>query len=279
MDDGNWIVSNLQNALNTWNEKLSEIWTIIAESPEDFKGGGIWGVILDINGALQAIGLALLVLFFVTGVMKTLGSISETKRPETAFRLFIRFVLAKGAVTYGLELMTAFFAIIQGVISTTMEAAGLASPSPIQLPDEIREAVHGLGFLASIPIWAVTFLGSLFIMVLSFIMILSVYGRFFKLYMYTAISPLPLAAFAGEPTANIGKSFLKSYAGICMEGAVIVLACVIFSVFAASPPVAGASSDASTLVWGYVGELIFNLLILVGTVKMADHICKEMLGL
>lgn len=279
MDDGNWIVSNLQNALDTWNDKLSEIWTIITQSPEEFKGGGIWAVILNVNGALQAIGLALLVLFFVTGVMKTLGSLAETKRPETAFRLFIRFVLAKAAVTYGLELMTAFFKIIQGVISTTMEAAGLSSPSPVLLPEEIREAVHNLGFLASIPIWAVTFIGSLFIMVLSFIMILSVYGRFFKLYMYTAISPLPLSAFGGEPTANVGKSFLKSYAGVCMEGAIIVLACIIFSVFAASPPVAGASSDASTLVWTYVGELIFNLLILVGTVKMADRVVKEMLGL
>ena len=58
----NWIVQNLENALNTWNEKLSEIWTLITQSPETFKGGSIWNVVVNIHGALQAIGYALLVL-------------------------------------------------------------------------------------------------------------------------------------------------------------------------------------------------------------------------
>ena len=57
------------------------------------------------------------------------------------------------------------------------------------------------------------------------------------MFMYTAIAPIPLSSFAGEPSQNIGKSFLKGYAAVCLEGAIIVLACIIFSVFAASPPV------------------------------------------
>ena len=69
----NWIVQNLENALETWNEKLSEIWQLITQSPESFKGGTIWNVIVNIHGAVQAIGLALLVLFFVVGVMRTCG--------------------------------------------------------------------------------------------------------------------------------------------------------------------------------------------------------------
>lgn len=73
----NWVVQNLENALNTWNEKLAEIWTLITQSPEQFKGGAIWNVIVDIHGALQAVGLALLVLFFVVGMMKTCGSFAE----------------------------------------------------------------------------------------------------------------------------------------------------------------------------------------------------------
>ena len=79
MESDNWIVQNLQNALNTWNEKLAEIWQILTQSPEVFKGGGIWDVIVQIHGALMAIGLALLVLFFVVGVMKTCGSFAEVK--------------------------------------------------------------------------------------------------------------------------------------------------------------------------------------------------------
>lgn len=275
----NWVVQNLQNALNVWNEKLSEIWTLITQSPQTFKGGDIWNVVSSIHGALQAIGYALLVLFFVIGMVKTCGSFAEVKKPEHAVKLFVRFAIAKGVITYGMELMMALLDIIQGVISTIMGAAGFGSPQETVLPNTIINVIEDCGFFESIPLWAVTLIGGLFIWVLSFIMILSVYGRFFKLYMYTAIAPIPLSAFAGEPSQNIGKSFLKSYAAVLLEGAIIVLACIIFSVFASSPPVVDPNAAAASMVWSYIGELIFNMLILVGSVKMADRVVKEMLGL
>ena len=275
----NWVVQNLENALNTWNEKLAEIWMLITQSPEEFKGGAIWDVILNIHGALQAIGYALLVLFFLVGMIKTCGSFSETKRPETAFRLFIRFAIAKGVVTYGLELMLALFDIIQGITPTVMDTAGIGTAEETVLPTEIVTTVEECGFLESVPLWAVTIIGSLFITVLSFIMILTVYGRFFKLFLYTAIAPVPLAAFAGEPTQSIGISFLKSYAAVCLEGVIIVLSCIIFSLFASSPPVVNTGASAVSMVWSYIGELVFNMLVLVGAVKMADRVVKEMLSL
>ena len=275
----NWVVQNLQNALDTWNMKLAEIWQILTQSPENFKGGGIWQVIVQIHGALQAIGYALLVLFFVVGVVKTCGSFTEVKRPEHALKIFIRFAIAKGVVTYGLELMMALFNIIQGVISTIMQTAGFGSTEDAVLPDEIIEAVEDCGFFESIPLWAVTLIGGLYITVLSFIMIMSVYGRFFRLYLYTAIAPIPLSSFAGEPSQNIGKSFLKSYAAVCLEGAIVVLACIIFSLFASSPPVVNPDAAAVTMVWSYIGELIFNMLVLVGAVKMSDRVVREMMGL
>ena len=74
----NWVVQNLQNALDTWNKYLSEIWQLITQSPEQFKGGSIWGVIVNIHDAVRAIGLALLVLFFVVGVMRQLCRGKET---------------------------------------------------------------------------------------------------------------------------------------------------------------------------------------------------------
>lgn len=275
----NWVVQNLQNALDTWNSKLAEIWQILTQSPENFKGGGIWQVIVQIHGALQAIGYALLVLFFVVGVVKTCGSFTEVKRPEHALKIFIRFAIAKGVVTYGLELMMALFNIIQGVTSTIMQTAGFGSTEDTVLPDEIIEAVEDCGFFESIPLWAVTLIGGLFITVLSFIMIMSVYGRFFRLFLYTAIAPIPLSSFAGEPSQNIGRSFLKSYAAVCLEGAIVVLACIIFSLFASSPPVVDLDAAAVTMVWSYIGELIFNMLVLVGAVKMSDRVVREMMGL
>lgn len=279
VESDNWVVQNLQNALDTWNGKLAEIWQILTQSPETFKGGGIWKAIVDIHGALQAVAYALLVLFFVIGVVKTCGSFTEVKKPEHALKLFVRFAIAKGVITYGLELMMALFQIVQGVISTIMKTAGFGTAEKTVLPDEIVKAVEDCGFFESIPLWAVTLIGGLFITVLSFIMIMSVYGRFFRLYLYTAIAPLPLSAFAGEPSQNVGKSFLKSYAAVCLEGAIIVLACIIFSLFATSPPVVNPEAAAVTMVWSYIGELVFNMLVLVGAVKMADRVVREMMGL
>lgn len=279
MSKNSWIEDNLENALDTWNEKMNEIWQLVTQSPADFKGGGIWRVILDIHGALQATGLALLVLFFVVGVVKTTGSFAEMKKPELAVKLFVRFVLAKAVVTYGLDLMMALFTIIQGIISTMMEHSGFGSSETMALPETIAQAIEDVGFWQSIPLWVVTLLGSLFITVLSFIMILSVYGRFFRIYLYTAIAPVPLSSFAGEPTQSIGKSFLKGYAAACLEGAVIVLACIIYSAFATAPPAVDEGAGAVTMVWTYIGELIFNMLVLVGMVKMADRIVREMMGL
>lgn len=273
------IIDNLTSALNTWNEKLAEIWMLLTQSPESFKGGDIWNIIVKIHGALQAIGLSLLVLFFLWGLIRTCTNWQDIKRPEHAFKLFLRFVIARGLVMYGMELMTGIFEIVQGVISTITRTVGLGTAESTVIPQEIIDAVNNTGFLESIPLWAVTLLGSVFITILSFIMILTVYGRFFKIYMYTAISPIPLAAAAGESTQNTAFPFIKSYAGVCLEGAIILLSCVIFSAFASSAPAIDTSASAVSMIWSYIGELIFNMLVLVGTIKMSDRIVKEMMGL
>lgn len=275
----NWVVQNLQNALTTWNEKQSEIWTLISQSPTEFKNGDIWNIVTNIHGALQAIALALLVVFFLVGVIKTCGSIAEVKRVEQAFKLFIRFAIAKVVVTHGLELLMAVFKIIQGTITSILNASGMGSATPLALPDQIIKSVEACGFFESIPLWAVTLIGGLLVTVLSFVMILTVYGRFFKIYMYTAIAPIPLATFAGVPTQSVGKSFLKSYCAVCLEGAVIVLACIIFSAFSSGTYEIDATKTAVTQVWSYIGEVVFNMLVLVGTVKMSDRVVREMMGL
>lgn len=275
----NWVVQNLERALETWNEKFAELWTLLTQSPENFKGGAIWNVIVNIHGTLQAIGYALLVLFFVIGVVKTCGSFVEVKKPEHALKLFIRFAIAKIVITNGMELLLKLIAIMQGVIAKIMSSSGIGASSSTVLPAGIVQAIEDCGFWESIPLWAVTLIGGLFITILAFIMIMSVYGRFFKIYMYAAIAPVPLATFAGEPTQNVGKTFLKSFCAVLLEGGIIVLACIIFSVFASSPPVVDGSASAVTQVWTYVGELIFNMLVLTGSVKMADKIVREMMGL
>ena len=280
MGSGNWIVDNLNSALNTWNNKLAEIWQLISTSPEEFKGGGIWDVIVGINGGLQAIGYALLVLFFVMGIVKTCGSFTEFKKPELVFKSFIRFILAQAAVGHGMELMMAVFRVAQGMVSSIISSSGLSALTATTLPDEMVTIIEDVGLIESIPLWAVTLLGSLFIWVLALVMILTVYSRFFKLYIATAIAPVPLVSFAGQPSSSIGMAFVKSYAAICLEDCVIVLACVIFSAFASTPPaIVDTTLAPATIVWNYVGELVFNMLVLVGAIKMSDRLIRELMGL
>ena len=208
------------------------------------------------------------------------ASFRELQRPEFALRHFIRLAAAKVAVSRGMEIMTAIFNICGGVVQTALSGIGGAVSTATTLPTEIVSAIEDVGFLQSIPLWLVSLLGSLFITVMSFILILTVYGRFFKLYLYTAISPLPLSAFAGEGTSGVGKSFIKSYIGVCMEGAVIVLACLIYTAFLnSSAPAVDADLPAVTMAWKYIGQLIFNMLVLTGLVKGADRIVREMFGL
>ena len=205
----NWVVQNLENALNTWNQKLTEIWQLITQSPQQFKGGTIWNVIVNIHGAVQAIGLALLVLFFVVGIVKTCGSFAEVRKPEHALKLFIRFAIAKGVVTYGLELMLALFNIVQGLVSTIMTSGGLGAAQQTILPQEIVNAVENSDFWDQIPLWAVTLIGSLFIVILSFIMIMTVYGRFFQIVPLYSDCPSSSFNICRRTYAACWKEFYK----------------------------------------------------------------------
>lgn len=272
----NWIIENLNSAFSTWNGKLAELWALAATSPQQFKDGAVWAVMQRIHTSLLAIGYGLLILFFAMDLFQNTADLHELKRPEAAVQYLVRFVAAKALVTYGMEILLMIFEIGNGVVSQVSAGMGSISQAMVTLPGEIETAVTQIGFLASIPLWLVTLLGSLCITVLSFVMILTVYGRFFRLYLYAALAPIPLAGFAGQRTQSMGVAFLKSYAGICLEGAVIVLACVIYGSFVSTPSV--PAGEAITMVWTYLGETIFNMLVLVGLVKGADRVVHEMMG-
>lgn len=276
---GQQIINSLNNALSMWNEKFSEIYTLIVTAPEDFRGGGIWTVIVGVYQAMRGIGIALLVLFFFAGIVKTYGSFGEIRRPEIAFQLLFRFVLAKVVVTNALGLMQQFIGIGSGVVTSVMSASGFAAGEALVLPEEITAAAEGIGIIARLGAWLLSFVCLLVVTVLSFFMLLTVYARFFKNYIMTALAPIPLAGFAGQPTASMGVAFIRSYAAVLLEGAVIVLACVIYSAYAASAPALDAGTSAQSMIFTYMGQLIFNMLVLVGTIRLADRLVRDMIGL
>lgn len=275
----NWILQNISKALQIWNEKLTEIMELLFMPPQRFRNGVIWNVMLTVHSSLQAVGFALLVLFFLLGIMKTCGSLTELRRPESVLKAFVRFAAAKAAVTYGMDILQAFLQIGQGITSRMLGPDGLVLKGYDSIPQELEQAVERCGFLESVPLWAVTLIGGLIVWVLSFLMILDVYGRFFRIYLYMAIAPVPLSAFAGEPTQSMGIGFLRSFAAACLEGAVTALSCVIFSAYASSPPSVDPAAAPAAMVWSWYGELIFDMLILVGTVRLSDRVVREITGI
>ena len=182
----NWIVENLNNAFSTWNGKLGELWGLVTTGPQTFKGGAVWSVMQTLHNGMVGIGYALVVLFFAISLCKNTMNFHELKRPEAAIHYFLRFVAAKALVGYGMDIMLNVFSICNGIVTDMADSMGGISEAMVSLPAEMQTAIENVGFLASIPLWLVTILGSLFITVLSFVMILTVYGRFFRLYIHSA---------------------------------------------------------------------------------------------
>lgn len=243
----NWIVESLNNAFSTWNGKLTELWGLVTTSPQTFKGGAVWGVMQSLHNAMIGIGYALIVLFFAISLFKNTANFHELKRPEAAVYYLIRFVAAKALVGYGMDIMLNIFSICNGIVSDMAAGMGGISQAMVALPGEVQSAIENVGFLASIPLWLVTILDSLFITVVSFVMILTVYGRFFRLYMVHGAGSLAAGELCrGKHT--VGRhSFIKSYVGVCLEGAVIVLACVIYAAFVSTPTVSGGEANGVSM--------------------------------
>ena len=276
-----WLIDSLQNALSSWSRIQELIVGEMFTSPDVYRSGSIWTVMTTIYGGIQSIGYALLVLFFVIGVIKTCGSFSEMKRPELALKLFVRFAIAKAVITYGLDILLVFIRIAQGVIGKIYISTGLTPGTAITVPDEVIEAIENSRLFENIPLVMLTWIGILLIWVVSLVILIACFGRMFKVFMYVAVSPIPLATFAGEPTQNIGKSFLKSFAGVCMEGVVILLACAIFTAYGSTSLISGPDTNVTnaSIVWNYFADLMVYLFVLAAAIKTADRVSKEMMGL
>ena len=271
--DWSGIITNLNNGLQEFNGRYQEILNIITNPIETYMGGNIYRVVEDINGGLKAIGYSLVVVFGLISYMKSSITFQDMKRPEQYLRMVLHFILGKGAIDFGMPLMLLIFNT--GLQVITSMATRMGAATSFTVPSEISSAVSSMtGLFDGLFPYLVSFICNIIIMAISMVILLTVYGRFFKVYMYLAIAPIPLSTFAGEGTSQMGQTFLKSFLGVCLEGALIVLACIIFQNYATSPPV--VEGDATSMIFKYMGQNIFNMLVLLGVIKATDRVVKEM---
>ena len=267
----------LEIALDTWNTRFSEMISLITTSPSEFMDGQIYEKVKGVEEALCAVSYSLLTLFFLIGVFSVTVSFESLKRPESALRLFVRFSCAKVLIDKGGEILNAVTAIAALIVKAAVGTFSDAAFDAASLPEEVLEAASGATFLQSIPLFAVSLIAALMVFTLAIKMTLTVYGRFFKIYLYQAASPLAFSALGGETTAVFAKNFIRSYASVCLEGLMIALCLIIFSFFASSAPAAAEGKSAVSVVWRYMGNLIFNMLILNFMIESSDKVVREMI--
>lgn len=274
---GDTAVDMLQSALDFWRDILQQLFSILTVSPKDFLGGSIWTLIEGIFHTLQAVGVSLMVVFFFYGIIKSTVSFRDLlQRPTQIIGYFIRIVLADFLIIYGLDFLLWILTFIQDLITMIQASTPVLGMS---VPAELADALSNASFWQSIGSFCGALVGTLLIYLFAVIVIAIVYGRFFKIFLLTAIAPLPMATIAGEATESIGVNYIKSYTGECLRGVLILVACRIFSVFATTPPQLDPTASVAAMTWAYIAQVSLNMLILVIVVKTSDRMMKEIFGI
>ena len=272
----NWTESMWNWALSFWSSGLAQIQNLLTISPENL--GATWGAVKIIYSAIQGSAYALVIVFFYLGLVRTGISFRDMKRPEVAVSLFLRFILVKAFVDWGLDLLLFIMSLGQGFIRKVFTAGNL-QVNAVALPAEIVEALRSANFWQQILLWLVSLLGIAAIIVQCILIVLLVYGRFLRIYVTAAIGAIPLSTIAGEGTQSIGFRYLKNFASICMEGIVIGIACVLYSYIVSEvPPIELGNDSPMVMLLSYIVGICFQTFLLTGLIKGADTLLSKFMS-
>lgn len=273
-------IEHLEDAVSTWNTKLAEAIDLITTSPVDFREGTIYNIMEDIHTVMVGIAIPILIICFFIGIFRVSSNITEMKRPELAVKMFVRVAVAEYLVTNSMTLMIDLMNIGQSLISDIFHACHVGSEQfSLTVPTEINEAFQQMNWVDRLGPWVISLLGSIAVTIAAMFVLITIYGRFFKIYIYMVLSPIPLATLAGKSTSRVGESFIRSYAGVCLEGAVVMLAMIIYTLIMTTSPVLTNGGSASKLMWEYLTQTLLGMILLVMFVKSSSTLVREMFGL
>lgn len=272
-------VDLLNSALETWNEYYAKVIDLLTTSPDELYPG-VWSSMSVINDYLCSIGVVLVLIFFYIGLTKNTLHFEDLRHPEKYFGVFVRLIIAQGLVVYGFNLLFKIMQMFQGCIQQINNLFSIDSSSGkvAELPSSLVDQLLQLNSLESVGILIVASLGAVAIWISSVVILLLVYVRFFKIYIFAAISPLPLATISGESTARTARSFLLNFIAICLQGIVITIALIIFSSIVNTGFTIDNSKSAVSNVFSYIGLTLLQLFLLVATIRGSDMLTKEITG-
>ncbi len=194
--------------------------------------------------AVEGVALVLVSLFFVMQLCND-AMLLKIQSYEQVFKLLFKFILAKVLVQNSRGIMGIIFNGFNSIAENlTGDYAGFleqfGTDSIIEKPDSggFMNINYILKLQEATPTYWIL-LGSCLVIYLVLI------GRLFEIVVYTAISPIPLATFAGEGWHDIAKSFIKNYAAVCLQGVMVV---IMFYAFTQIAEVLGGTSTMGITV-------------------------------
>ena len=275
------IMGNLSGMFESVNNQVGEIATSVGMTPANFSPD-VFAMVRNISESV-IIPIAGLILTFIACYELIQMIIDHNNLANFETWIFFKWVfktfVAVMLITNTFNITMAVFDVAQHVINASAGIISGNTAIDASALETMEETLMAMDLGPLLGLFLQSFIVQVTMSALAIIIFVIVYGRMIEIYLMVSLAPIPLSTFAGEPSQNVGKSFIKSYAAVCLEGAIIVLACIIFSLFAASPPAVDPNAAPVSMVWSYIGELVFNMLVLVGAVKMADRVVREMMGL
>jgi hypothetical protein len=251
---------------------IAECNGIIDQDPSTFASG-VYAATKSINASMTGLCSALLVIFCLMNVLKSAASLTELKRPEVAVKIFIRLILAEAASVESFRVLELIFSIFKDMMG---KITGSKSYTFAGMPAEVKDAIDDMSLGAQAGTLALVLVFLIVSIAIGISILITVYTRFFKMFMYGAFSSVPLTTFASESTQSIGISFLKSYAGVCAQGFLIVLSFFLFSAFAGGMTAISPTSDT---VMNYMISTVVQLFTLKAIISTVDAVSSKMLGL
>lgn len=274
---GDKILDLLEMVFGFWNNQISLVFSMLGQSPVNFKGGGPWGVIEGIEPIFVAVGSSLVVLFFVIGFCSESVDVREEMRFEVILRMLIRLGLAEWFVANNITIMKAFFTSIGNLVN--LISAG--NTTTLTIDSTQADIIKNLGFGESLVMLILTALLSIIIIICGFFIIYTVYFRFLKILIIVPLGAIAFSTMGGNRTvSNTVVTYCKYFLSVVFEAVTMVLAIIICNAFvnAGLPSFTGGYADwAQTLI--YLCEMTFTIAMTVGSVKGAQSLTSKAFGL
>ncbi|HAQ3903748.1 hypothetical protein IV357_10900 [Enterococcus faecium] len=274
---GDKILDLLEMVFGFWNKQISLVFSMLGQSPVNFKGGGPWGVIEGIEPIFVAVGSSLVVLFFVIGFCSESVDVREEMRFEVILRMLIRLGLAEWFVANNVTIMKAFFTSIGNLVN--LISAG--NTTTLTIDSTQADIIKNLGFGESLVMLILTALLSIIIIICGFFIIYTVYFRFLKILIIVPLGAIAFSTMGGNRTvSNTVVTYCKYFLSVVFEAVTMALAIIICNAFvnAGLPSFTGGYADwAQTLI--YLCEMTFTIAMTVGSVKGAQSLTSKAFGL